>query len=58
LKYFVGKLLKEIPFRIPRRRLADYIQMDLKKISCEPVEWIQLVMIVSVESFCNYNNEQ
>ena len=33
------------PLGRPRRRLEDNIKMDLRKVACDPGEWIILLMI-------------
>jgi len=38
----VGKPEGKIPFGRPRRRWEDYIRMDLQKVGCGGMDWIEL----------------
>jgi hypothetical protein len=39
---FVGKREGKIPLGRPRRRWEDNIKMDLQKVGCEDMDWIEL----------------
>ena len=41
-RVLVGKPEGERPLGRPRRRLKDNIRMDLREVSCDPGEWIDL----------------
>ena len=42
-RVLVGKPAGERPLGRPRRRLEDNIKMDLREVSCDPGDWIDLV---------------
>ena len=42
-RVLVGKPKGKRPLGRPRRRWEDNIQMDLRKVGCDPGEWIDLV---------------
>ena len=41
-RVLVGKPERKKPFRRPRRRWEDNIKVDLRKVGCDPGEWIDL----------------